>query len=194
VQIPDKQHCLRIMAGMRMPDHIRDHSRLVRRVALFLTDELALAGVVLNRPLVMAAALLHDITKPRSFVTREDHARTGGEYLTALGYPEVADVVRQHVVLDEYFTLARPIEAEVVNYADKRVLHDGIVALDDRMNYILARYAHTAARRTRMKRVWDQTLQLEQRIFAYLPFAPLQLKGRLPIHPDGLDSQACGRE
>ena len=80
------------MAGMQMPAHIQDHSCLVHRVALFVTDELAVAGVDLNRPLVSAAALLHDITKPRSFQTKENHAQTGGEYLTGLGFPDVGDV------------------------------------------------------------------------------------------------------
>jgi uncharacterized protein len=112
-----------------MPKHIRNHSNMVCQVALILTDGLIAAGINLNRRLVMAAALLHDITKPRSFKTGENHAQTGGTYLTALGFPEVGSIIRQHVMLDQYFAAPHPSEAEVVNYADKRILHDQVVSL-----------------------------------------------------------------
>lgn len=168
-----------MLAEMQMPDHIRAHSELVCRVALLLTDGLLAAGVSLNRPLVDASALLHDITKPRSFKTGENHSRTGGEYLTGLGYPEVGHIVRQHVILDVYFNGDEPNEAEIVNYADKRVLHDRIVPLDNRMDYILARYARTAEHKQWLMDVWEQTSLLEDRLFAYLSFDPLQLNDQI---------------
>lgn len=170
--IPLKQECLRLYAAMEMPDHIQDHSRLVCRVALLLTDGLISAGVPLNRDLVRASAMLHDITKPRSFSTGENHAKTGGEYLEAMGCPEVGSIIRQHVVLDHYFAADCPDEAEVVNYADKRVLHDRVVSLDDRMEYILQRYAKTPERQQLLQQIWVKTRTLEQRLFAYLAFTP----------------------
>lgn len=185
--LPDRIECLRLLAQMQMPDHIVAHSLLVCRVSLCLTDRLAASGVGLDRRLVQAAAILHDITKPRSFKTGEDHARTGGEHLAAIGLSRVADIVRQHIVLDAYFSSPAPIESEVVNYADKRVLHDSVVPLDDRMNYILVRYATTADMRRRLQEVWRQTALLEQRLFAYLPFSPAELADHLfsgPAQPD----------
>jgi putative nucleotidyltransferase with HDIG domain len=179
VRIPLPDECLDMLAVMQMPAHIQAHSELVCRVALLLTDGLIRAGVALNRPLVNASALLHDITKPRSFTTGENHSKTGGEYLSGLGYPEVGDVIRQHVILDAYFAQAAPNEAEVVNYADKRVLHDRIVPLEDRMNYIVERYAKTEEHRQWMRLVWDHTVQLERRLFAYLSYTPLELTAHL---------------
>lgn len=170
--IPPKNECLHLLNTVNMPDHIKAHSRMVCQVALVLTDGLIAAGIDINRKLVRASALLHDITKPRSFKTGENHAQTGGEYLCNLGFPEVGDIVRQHVVLDCYFAADQPNEAEIVNYADKRVLHDRIVPLDDRMNYILQRYARTKERRELLKVLWDQTHLLEKRLFAYLSFHP----------------------
>lgn len=155
-----------------MPAHIQAHSRMVCAVALLLADGLLSAGLVVNRELVQASALLHDITKTRSFRTGENHAQTGGAYLSGLGYYEVGEIIRQHVILDTYFEAETPSEAEVVNYADKRVLHDRIVPLDDRMNYILHRYARTAAQKQRCMEMLDATLRLEQRIFDYLIFCP----------------------
>ncbi len=172
MQIPAQKECLHMLCAMDMPDHIQDHSRLVCEVALVLTDGLIAAGIGVNRKLVYASALLHDITKPRSFKTGENHAQTGGEYLTALGFPEVGHIVRQHVVLDHYFASEAPNEAEVVNYADKRVLHDRVVPLDDRMAYILHRYAKTKERQQLLKQLWDQTRLLEKRLFSHLEFTP----------------------
>jgi putative nucleotidyltransferase with HDIG domain len=155
-----------------MPDHIQAHSCLVCRVALVLTDGLIAAGIGIDRRLVRAAALLHDITKPRSFKTGENHAQTGGAYLAELGFPEVGEIVRQHVTLDRYFAEAEPDAAEVVNYADKRVLHDQVVPLHDRMTYILNRYAKTREHRKQFDVLWNHTRVLEKRIFSYLNFHP----------------------
>ena len=172
MRIPPRKKCLEMLCAIEMPPHIQDHSCMVCRVALVIADGLILAGVDINRPLVRAAALLHDITKPRSFKTGENHAITGGEYLLSLGFPEVGHIVRQHVILDHYFADTIPSEAEVVNYADKRVLHDRVVSLDDRMSYILQRYARTAAHKELLQKLWQQTRELEQRLFSYLTLSP----------------------
>jgi uncharacterized protein len=172
VRVPMRNECLEMLGTVDMPAHIQNHSRLVCRVALVLADGLIAAGVPINRELVLASALLHDITKPRSFETGENHAQTGGEYLARLGFPEVGDIIRQHVVLDHYSQEAAPTEAEIVNYADKRVLHDQVVPLDDRMEYILKRYAKTRQRQNLLYQLWDQTRMLEQRLFSRLAFAP----------------------
>ncbi len=179
MRVPARQECLRMLEAVAMPLHIQNHSRMVCRVALFLCDGLAGSGVSVNRDLVRAAALLHDITKPRSFETGENHARTGGEYLTRLGFPEVGEIVRQHVILDRYFAGRLPSEAELVNYSDKRVLHDSIVSLNTRMDYIVKRYATTASLQRRARQVWRDSLALEKRIFSYLPIEPEQLAENL---------------
>lgn len=183
MHIPLQKECLRMLCAMDMPEHIQEHSRLVCEVALVLTDGLIAAGIGVNRKLVYASALLHDITKPRSFKTGENHAQTGGEYLTAMGFPEVGHIVRQHVVLDEYFASESPDEAEVVNYADKRVLHDRVVPLDDRMTYILHRYAKTRERQRLLNKLWEQTRLLERRLFSHLEFTPDILSSHLPASP-----------
>ena len=179
MRIPPENKCLHMLCALSMPPHIQDHSQKVCRVAMVLTDGLVAAGIGINRELIYASALLHDITKPRSFKTGENHAQTGGEYLASQGFPEVGDIVRQHVMLDHYFATPTPTEAEVVNYADKRVLHDKVVSLDERMNYILKRYAKTKARQDLLKTVWRQTQLLEERLFSYLLFPPDTLSEQL---------------
>ncbi len=180
--IPPEHKCLHLLGDAEMPQHIRNHSQMVCRVALVIADGLLSAGVPMNRRLVQASALLHDITKPRSFKTGENHAQTGGQYLADMGFGEVGEIVRQHVTLDSYFAADKPSEAEVVNYADKRVLHDRVVHLDDRMTYILDRYAKTRKHRRLLSRLWAQTRELEKRLFRYLNFPPEEMAERLDNH------------
>jgi putative nucleotidyltransferase with HDIG domain len=164
------------MREMGMMDHIVDHSEQVCRVAICLTDKLRYQGVDLNLELIRASALLHDITKTRSFSTRENHAETGGEFLQKRGFNEVGQVIAQHVKLDTYVAFGCPVEAEIVNYADKRVLHDQIVLLADRLTYILERYGDGMKSRERIMKLWTKSIELEKKIFSRLPFLPEALK------------------
>ena len=162
-------------------------------------DHIKLQGSQLDGKLVQAAALLHDITKTRSFETEENHALTGGQVLTDLGYQQVGDLVRQHVRLDSYSVHQDLSEAVIVNYADKRVLHDRIVSLDDRMRYIQERYGTQPEHKRRIELLWKKTAALEKHIFIYLPFSPEDLIHHLtpvdlsgPVMPFGNVEQFCG--
>ncbi len=170
-----------------MMDHIVLHSMQVCRVATYIADHLVGQHIHLNAKMVRSAALLHDITKTRSFDTGEDHATTGGQFLSDQGYPEVGNLVRQHVVLDEYNTTKIPAEADILNYADKRVLHDEIVDLDRRLDYILERYAKKAEDRERITLLWEKTKQLETRIFNKLTISPEDLNRILNAEDWSLD-------
>ncbi len=171
INIPSEDACWRIISDMGMLENIVAHSLQVCRVSLFLTDHLGLPE--LNRELIRAAALLHDITKTRSFRTQEDHAETGARLIADLGYPEVAGIVGQHVRLNRYGSAsAAPVDAEIVNYADKRVLHDRIVPLSERMGYILEKYGSAPERKRTILILWEKTEKLETRLFARLPFHP----------------------
>lgn len=170
IRIPTEAECGRLVAGMGMLDNIVAHCRQVCRVSLLIVDHMRPDG--LNRDLIRAAALLHDITKTRSFQTREDHAETGAQLLLEIGYPEVGRIVGQHIRLDRYFVTTSPTEAEVVNYADKRVLHDRIVPLGERMGYILEKYGREPEQKRAVLLLWERTEALEARLFAGLPFAP----------------------
>ena len=171
IRIPSEAQCRRLISDMGMLENIVAHSLQVCRVSLFLTDRLGIPE--LDRGLIRAAALLHDITKTRSFRTQEDHAETGARLIADLGYPEVAGIVGQHVRLNRYSSAsATPVEAEIVNYADKRVLHDRIVPLSERMGYILEKYGSAPERKRMILILWEKTEKLEARLFARLPFRP----------------------
>jgi putative nucleotidyltransferase with HDIG domain len=163
------------MMQMNMLENIMTHSLQVCRVAAWISGQLCSRGADVNRELVQAGALLHDITKTRSIDTGEIHSQTGSDYMNQLGYPEVGEIVRQHVQLDVYFESTTPSEAEIVNYSDKRVLHDRIVTLEERMDYILERYGNSSAARNGYSWLRDISVELEQRIFKLLPIKPRSL-------------------
>jgi uncharacterized protein len=157
IHIPSEELCRQIISDLGMLENIVAHSLQVCRVSLLLTDRLGLPG--LNRELIRAAALLHDVTKTRSFHTDEDHAETGARLLADLGYPEVARIVGQHVRLERYASQSSstPTDAEIVNYSDKRVLHDKIVPLSERMGYILEKYGRSPERKRNILLLWEKT-------------------------------------
>jgi len=175
MRIPTRKQCFSLMGEMKMMDHIVDHSMQVCRVATFLTDQLNRGGYDLNGDLIHAAALLHDITKTRSFKTDENHALTGGQFLAERSYPEVGELVRQHVKLDEYPEPPVVNEAAIINYSDKRVVHDHVVSLDKRLDYIMEKYGRSPELQERIRWLWEKTLVLEDEIFSDLAFSPQDL-------------------
>ena len=182
---------------MKMLDNIVAHSLQVCRVAVFLSDQLRREAIHLNNPLIIAGALLHDITKTRSFNTHENHALTGGQMVTECGFPEVGALVRQHVRLDDGIKGRTPNEAHIVNYADKRVLHDRIVTFEKRMAYIMEKYGKAKENRPRLYKLRDTSLALEGIIFRNLDFAPDDLENRILPRACSAEfqqyRQVCGR-
>lgn len=177
--IPSRKICYQLIKEMKMFDHIAAHSEQVCRVALCLVAHMNNRSDRLNRNLVQAAALLHDITKTRSFDTGEDHALTGEQFLAERGYPEVGHIVGQHVRLEAYFNGPVPDEAQIINYADKRVLHDEVVSLERRMAYIVERYGKGPGLEERIQWLWKQSRRLEERLFEHIEFAPDALEDHL---------------
>jgi putative nucleotidyltransferase with HDIG domain len=175
MKIPTQEQCFLLMCEMKMMDHIVVHSMQVCRVATFLADHLNSNHKRLNHDLIRTAALLHDITKTRSFETDENHALTGGQFLAERGYPEVGELVRQHVRLDEYSKPLTLCEAAIINYADKRVVHDHVVSLDKRLDYIMEKYGRSPELQERIRWLWEKTLVLEDEIFSDLAFSPQDL-------------------
>ncbi|MCB2188299.1 MAG: HD domain-containing protein [Deltaproteobacteria bacterium] len=146
-----------------MMPHIRDHSLMVARVALTLHDWLAEAGLNLWRPAVEVGALLHDIAKTPCIRTGCRHQEVGAEILAAEGYPELAYLVGAHVHLPPEQPLD---ETMLVNYADKRVNHDQVVALEERYAYIMERYAvGDPDKAERIAHGRERAFEAERRIF-----------------------------
>lgn len=147
-----------------MLEHIIHHSLEVARVALFLSLELNKKGHRIDLGLVEAASLLHDIAKTECLRTKEDHARTGCQLLKGMGYERVGEVVAQHIWLEKRGNSLGVSEEEIVNYADKRVMHDRIVPLERRFNDLIERYGKHPNAREYLEHLHRETFDVENKI------------------------------
>jgi uncharacterized protein len=176
IPIPSHHQCLELMDTHGMLPNIREHSFRVMQVACFLGEALTAAGFDLHLALVEVGALLHDLGKTQCLGTLTNHAELGAGILEALGYPQVAQVVREHVHLDGHILDPRPLrEAELVNYADKRVLHEVVVTLEVRFADLKVRYGRTPEALARIQATEARSRVLEEKLFAPLRLTPLDL-------------------
>jgi len=174
--IPAREECLRLMKQHGMLENIVDHSIEVANVALYLSTELNKKGQRIDLRLVEAASLLHDLTKTDSFKTREDHAWTGARLLKEIGYEDVGAVVAQHIWLSRDVDPLLVSEEEVVNYADKRVMHDRIVSLEERFKDLRDRYGKDQKGMDYLGRMEMVIKEIENKIFLILQINPHDLQ------------------
>jgi len=157
-RIPTTKECKKLIKEYSMLPGIVDHSIQVMRVSMALVDNLK-SGVLIDRDLVVSAALLHDITKTRSLTTKEHHDISAGVLLRELGFNRVAEIVEEHVILHNFLPHGKLEEREIIYYADKRVMHDKIVTIEERVQDLIQRYGSTEEIRnlilSNMSMVWD---------------------------------------
>jgi uncharacterized protein len=174
--IPDIKTCLSLMELYDMLPNIRDHSIAVAGVAEIITNGLNAAGHYLSLDTIIAGALLHDIGKTACLDNDDDHAAKGLEICLAHNLEMIADIVAEHVILKNYDPANDFSEKEIVYYADKRVNHDQVVSLEERLNYILERYGKNNEIRCRaIRENYALCRELEKRMFSLLTFAPSDL-------------------
>ncbi len=171
-----------------MLDNIRVHSQIVARVAETIVSNLRLpedrAEGLPDLNLVLAGALLHDIAKTKCLDGSCRHDEAGQAICIEHGYPEVGKIVHDHVILSsftpEIYSQGHFPAREIVYYSDKRVRHDEIVSLEQRLEYIVERYANGSDYiKERIRKNFDMCLELETYLFSYLPFQPEELAVRL---------------
>ncbi len=164
--LPSRDKCFKLMKQENMPENIVKHSLQVEKLAVAIGKECIKRGYNLNLDLIQAGALLHDIAKIKCIEEGCNHATVGGEIVRAWGYPAVACIVEQHIYLCMADIVACPTEALIVNYADKRVMHDTVVPLDRRFSDLLERYGKTEIRLRVLRYKWQLYKKLEQKLCA----------------------------
>ena len=170
--IPTLEECLDLMKEHNMLENIVHHSLLVNEVGLWLSEELNKTGENIDLAKVQAGALLHDITKTKSITTGEDHAKTGSELLEKLGFESISEIVRQHVMTDDALNSPTISEIEIVNYADKRVLHSKVVTLRKRFDDLRTRYGINQERVYLISQSEKRAIEVEKKIFSRLDVPP----------------------
>ena len=128
--MPDRLEAARLLRSLHPPDWFLRHSRAVAEIAAWLARRAATAGRCVDRTLVEAAALLHDVDKllPREHpVIRLGHGAAGAAWLAERGHPELGPAVACHPVTRladdawwEAWRATASLEERFVAYADKR--------------------------------------------------------------------------
>ncbi len=128
--IPGRVDAASLLLSLDPPDWFMRHARAVAEVAAFLAAKIEARGTAVDRHVVEAAGLLHDIDK---IVPEGDRARAlphgdgSADWLTRQGHPELARAVAAHPVTrlldsEEYkrWSSFASREERIVAYADKR--------------------------------------------------------------------------
>jgi molybdenum cofactor cytidylyltransferase len=131
--LPTAAECKAILTVLAVPDPICRHSQAVAAVAEAMTKQLNAHGAIIAPDLVQAGSLLHDIAKGQSA-----HAEAGAAIVSELGFPEVAEIIGQHMDID--FDGSSPKEAAIVFLADKLVKEDRRVPLEERFHPAFERF------------------------------------------------------
>ena len=174
--IPSIETCFHIMDKYEMLGNIKAHSVVVAKVAHLIARELLKSGLCISIEKSTAGALLHDIGKTESLKSGLDHSEIGRQICINNHLDEIADIVGEHVRLKNYNMNDECFEKEIVYYSDKRVNHDRIVSLEERLAYILNRYGRDRQWLCRdIKENFELCKKIEIKIFKKLSFSPESL-------------------
>ena len=184
--------CYKLLEEHDVPPHIIEHSEMVCRVAAFLAEQLNRQGKNLSKAEIEGAALLHDITKMKCMETGQNHAMTGKELLTELGFGRVGQIIAEHIKLQEGRSSLPLSEEEIINYSDKRVMHIHVVSLEERFADLRKRYGVKNPDKKVNKRIVAlerETYELESKIFSSLDFTPEDLSDLMGVVSDNVGSR-----
>ena len=81
--IPTKDECIKILKDNNVPDNVMAHVKAVCDFSIKVCDLLEKKGINVNKDLVVAGALLHDIKK----MAPDDHVMEGYELVKSIGFP-----------------------------------------------------------------------------------------------------------
>lgn len=137
MNIPSREECLEILHKNGTPSNIIEHCKAVCKLAEEIADKLIKKRIKVNKELVIAGALLHDIERDK-----EDHIAKGAKLLKKLGFPEVAEVIKKHSLyqIEKEEMQPQTIEQKIAFYSDKRVRGNKIVSVKERFDYLRKRY------------------------------------------------------
>ena len=174
--IPSAEECFKYMERYGMLENIKAHSMVVEKIAILIAHGLRNAGEDISLEIVTAGALMHDIGKTLCLNTKEDHAAVGKEICLKHHLNEISHIVEEHIILKDYDPSRAICEKEIIYYADKRVNHDVVVSLEERLKYIFERYGKNRKYLYPLiKKNFDQCREVEKKLFEKLTFRPEEI-------------------
>jgi len=204
--LPTPKECLAILAEYHVPPHIVSHSKAVAKLAVFLAQRLNENSEVVNVTLLEGACLLHDLLRVHDFKESDynrfewslpekekskwqqirakykssSHEDAAYDILKEQ-YPKLALTIKRHrymALLDEK---EKPDswEEKLLYYADKRVMHDKIVPLKERLAEGHKRnvFQHGSAEQSKINtsKVDPLIYKMEKEIFEKIGLDPLEV-------------------
>jgi uncharacterized protein len=129
-KIPTIEQCYELLKQCRVPEHIVRHCEAAADLAVELAKKISANGIKVDIDFVQRACLLHDIMRLKG----PHHEDTAYEFLKE-DYPELALAIKKHAYRSLIDEVSKPqtIEEKIVYYADKRVMHDKVVPLLERL-------------------------------------------------------------
>ena len=116
-------YCEKLLLHSDTPGNIIAHSWAVMDKALELAQPLQRVGVPLDENLIRVGALLHDVARLEDL-----HGQRGGWYFDQLGYPRIAQLIRNHCDLEDMVLN----EDALIFLADKMTSGTNTVTLEER--------------------------------------------------------------
>ena len=160
---PGIEECRAMWDEKNMQPHIRDHCRMVANIAMWIGKRIKNAGVELDLDGLLAAALLHDSAKPYTVKHGGNHAQLGAAWVQQrVKNPRIAQCVLFHVHWPWELNARKWPGPLIVQYADKRVMHDAFVTIEERFADLMERYGTTERGRWFIERSHREAELLER--------------------------------
>jgi len=170
--IPSNDQIYALWDMYSLPSNKRTHCQKVHDVASVLTDALLKKGIEVNKPLVLSAALLHDLDENMEKEPGDRHPDAVVRVLKEKGMGEIADLVQKHpvhAILDGNIS-PKTIEEKVLYLADKMTKYD-VVTVNKRFE--LWKTSHvTQEDQIMLEKAYPLVKQLEQEIFSKIDMRP----------------------
>lgn len=164
IAIPSDEQINEWMEEMLLPHNVRLHCKAVTQVCDDLARKLIEDGRIIRQRALHAAALGHDLLRfinfnaplPNEPAPTKDqtalwdtlkksapdrHEEAGAGFLSSHGFEAVGSIVKTHQGKSEEMDISTAtIEQLILAYADKRILFDKPIGLNERFEYLKKRY------------------------------------------------------
>lgn len=174
--IPTEEQAKQLWDKYGLPEGKRGHMELVARVARFLAKQInKVTNLPINKTLLIAAALLHDIDKNIPRLPGEEHPDTAVRILKKEGMEEVANLVKTHplhAILDSVIA-PKTWEEKLLFLADKMVKYE-IITVDERFKLWNDEHLPVEAQ-SLLDRAYPKVKALENEIFEKIHIAPSEV-------------------
>jgi len=163
-KIPSAKEIKALYDYYKTPIGVQNHCRAVAYVADMIAKAYDDASISINIEQIHAAAMLHDFMR-----AKPQHAIVASKILKNKGYIDTATIVLHHDFRYIKQKLLKGYEEQIVSYADKRVIHNQIVSINERIDDLKIRYS---AKAKLIESFRKPTLELEGKIFSKLDLKP----------------------